>query len=128
MAYERSRPKDALVTVAIPLAASICSGLTFVLGNLILRPVIALTGVSRRLAALDLDIETVSAGCRDEIGARAEGPVFSRRRWSTRKSSLRRGKSALNSNHCARSGGKLARQFDQDVAGELTTEVKSLPI
>lgn len=124
IAHNRSAAEHARIIfiVATLLAASIAIALTLVLGNLISRPVIALAGLLRRLAAGDLDIETPYAGRRDEIGAIADAlGVFKETAVAAQKLTAEREKHAELEAQRAQKLAKLAQQFDQDVAGVLTT-------
>jgi methyl-accepting chemotaxis protein len=95
---------------------------TLLLGTLISRPVIAIAGALRRLAAGDLNIETPYAGRRDEIGAIADAlSVFKETAIAADKMEAEREAQRRLQEQRARKLAELTGHFDREVTGVLET-------
>src|SRR5262249_6336411 len=124
---ERSRSEAEsarLIFIAVSVAATVIAiAGTLLVGNLISRPVIAIAGALRRLAAGELTIETPYAGRRDEIGAIAAAlGVFKDTAIAAEKLTADRERHRQAQEERARRLTELARQFDQ----EATSVVKAV--
>ncbi|HEV2547746.1 MAG TPA: HAMP domain-containing methyl-accepting chemotaxis protein [Stellaceae bacterium] len=109
--------------VATVAATIIAIAGTLLVGNLISRPVIAIAGALRRLAAGELTIETPYAGRRDEIGAIAAAlGVFKETAIAAEKLTAERERQRQEQEERARRLTELARQFDQ----QATSVVKAV--
>ncbi len=104
------------------LATLIAIALTLILGNLISRPVIAMAHALKSLAGGDLNIATPYAGRSDEIGAIAEAlTVFKDTAVAAEKLTVEREERRAQREKRAQELAELARKFDQEVTGVLST-------
>jgi methyl-accepting chemotaxis protein len=120
----RSNARDArIVFVAAALLATLFGiAASMLLGMLISRPVIAIAGALRRLAAGDLNIETPYAGRRDEIGAIADAlSVFKETASAAGKLEAEREAQRQLQEQRAQKLAELTRRFDREVTGVLET-------
>jgi methyl-accepting chemotaxis protein len=108
--------------LATAIAVAIAIAATLILGNLISRPVIAMASALKSLAGGDLSITTPYAGRRDEIGAIAEAlTVFKDTAVAAEKLTAESEQRRAQREKRAQEMAELARQFDQDVTGVLST-------
>jgi methyl-accepting chemotaxis protein len=110
-----------IAVVATVLAAAVMIGLlAFLLTRFVARPLVAITGVMRRLADGDLDVEIPGAERRDEIGAMAQAVrVFRENAAERQRLESERRTEAEGRERRVAAVDRLIADFDRDVGAAI---------